>query len=681
MARERLIDYTVLEGHNEVTLSDGNDAGRGDLVRARLNVSIDAGGQELTNRDTLRIVNWAGEGPERLAVAQRQTGRDEWSVPFEVPVKYLEDNAELAYAGNVHVAQSRTVRTGHLLVSDTLTRESLYAGMTRGWEENTAHVATGPAVRPGVQQEQAPPEAVISAAMQREDAQLSATETIREAQAWSTNTRHLFELWRALTRRQSAHVINDGLRQRLGEAEYQRVQTDPQKPVLDRKLREAELAGHDIAQVLDKVTRQNFGGARSIAAVLHGRIEKLGLEGGGKTTTWAERTPRREDPEPEIQEPQAPAGEGDARPPGREWARAIEETVAALDHRQLELGVTALDKPPAWAVRYIGMPPKEPGLQRDDWMARIGRVASYREAVGHTDPEQAIGPYPKGNPELAEAYQASVRALEMQEEERVRSLSRGDLEARVQEYERVKVWAPDAVRTKDLESTAQAEKDALAQAERARQRDMESIAKSAEALRIRLEAKQQEMEVKNAARLEWEEATAEQRDKAREAKGELQRRGHAEPEPEPAEKPAPEAKEAKPATAVEKAAPEVEAPEKPAPEVNRPGPGRAEPGAGKAEPERPEPAKDAPAERGPEPARDTEAEARAEKERQAQADRDIQQVKEALAQREQEQAQIKAEAERHEVELAHARQAEAQKTWQEPERNEPEPELELGRDA
>ena len=44
-------------------LSDGNHAGIGDLIRARLNTLIDAGGRDLTNRDTLRITGWGGRTP------------------------------------------------------------------------------------------------------------------------------------------------------------------------------------------------------------------------------------------------------------------------------------------------------------------------------------------------------------------------------------------------------------------------------------------------------------------------------------------------------------------------------------------------------------------------------------------------------------------------------------------
>src|SRR6202041_2528746 len=64
---------------------------------------------------------------------------------FTVPASYLEQNSELAYAGNVYVAQGRTVDRAHLIVSEGMNRDLLYVGMTRGREQNQAHVVTGPA--------------------------------------------------------------------------------------------------------------------------------------------------------------------------------------------------------------------------------------------------------------------------------------------------------------------------------------------------------------------------------------------------------------------------------------------------------------------------------------------------------------------------------------------------------
>ena len=533
-ARQLLIDYTVLASAAEITLSDGNDAGTGDLVRARLNAKIDAGGQELTNRDTLRIEGWRGEGDRRVAVAVRQTGRDTWSAPFTVPAAYLEQSAELAYAGNVHVAEGRTVDTGHLVVSPTLTRESLYVGMTRGREDNTAHVVTPQMPsQPGQEPRYAHPETVLAAVMDREDAQLTATETIREAQAWATNSQRLFEIFDELARRESYPAFDAALKARLEEAEYQRYLSDPQRPVLQAQLRGAEAAGHDVDAVLDEVTRQPFTGARSIAAVLHGRVRKLDLT-EGRTTAWEERMPKAWREQPAREPETGQDGPEEPRPPSEDVAAAGRSVTADLALRRLELGAAAADKPPAWAVRYLGMPPREPGALRDDWISRAGLVASYREAAGHTDPEQAVGAAPVGRPVLREAYLASVAALEMQEEERVRELPQRELEARVRAYGRAVAWAPQQVGA-DLEATTQAERDALAQAEQARAQDMAEMARSAQALAAQLAERRAALAEINDARDAWEEQTAVPQERARQAVAELDRRDiqHEDPEPQP----------------------------------------------------------------------------------------------------------------------------------------------------
>src|SRR5205807_5473764 len=133
-----------ITGKREVTLRDGNPAGEGDLVRARLNSRIDAGGRRLTNRDTLRLTGFLGSGDNRIAIAQRQTAPGEWSAPFDLPMSYLEQSAELAYAGNVYTSQGMTVDIGLLVVSEGMNREMLYVGLTRGRLENIAFVVTGP---------------------------------------------------------------------------------------------------------------------------------------------------------------------------------------------------------------------------------------------------------------------------------------------------------------------------------------------------------------------------------------------------------------------------------------------------------------------------------------------------------------------------------------------------------
>ena len=60
-------------GPPQTPLSGGNHAGIGDLVRARLNTEIDAGGRPLTNRDTLKITASAAPTP--------RSGGSAWTAP------------------------------------------------------------------------------------------------------------------------------------------------------------------------------------------------------------------------------------------------------------------------------------------------------------------------------------------------------------------------------------------------------------------------------------------------------------------------------------------------------------------------------------------------------------------------------------------------------------------------
>src|SRR6516165_2979387 len=225
----------------QAALADGNQVGTGDLIRARLNTTINAGGRELTNRDTLKITGWHGP---HVQVRRREL-YGTWTSPFLIPRTYLTGSAELDYAGNTHVGQGRTVDTAHLLVTGTLSRRSLYVGLTRGRESNTTHIVTGHTAPPGhPPYAQASPESVVKAIMDRDDADLSATEQIRQAQEWVGGTGHLLTLWSAAVRHSLYPQIDQQIKSRLTEAEAWRYEREHSRPVLQQKLRAAQLAGH-----------------------------------------------------------------------------------------------------------------------------------------------------------------------------------------------------------------------------------------------------------------------------------------------------------------------------------------------------------------------------------------------------------------------------------------------------
>ena len=282
LVRERLAELGKV-GEAEITLADGNRAGRGDLIRARLNTRIDADGQTLANRDVVRVESINASGFGRLATVRRQTGPDQWSRPFHVPVAYLESDGELAYAGNVHVAQGRTVDRGHLVVDGSPNRSSVYVGATRAREKNTLHVVTGPpdpaqptraerdayataqlhkaaalrkAGRPDLAREVqlrmpdrpsdlqlAPWEAVLAQALQQDEPERTALEAIQAAQDFTTHAGHIFQLRQAFWHLDVVPQIDEMVRQRIPAAAYERYLTDPERPAFLQLLREHEIGG------------------------------------------------------------------------------------------------------------------------------------------------------------------------------------------------------------------------------------------------------------------------------------------------------------------------------------------------------------------------------------------------------------------------------------------------------
>jgi conjugative relaxase-like TrwC/TraI family protein len=559
LVRERRIERHQIDGRREVTLRDGNPAGVGDLVRARLNTDIDAGGRRLANRDTLRLTGFRGTGKSRYATAERRTGAGEWSAPFDLSVAYLEENAELDYAGNVYVSQGRTVDTARLVVSPGMTRDQLYVGATRGREENTFHVVTGPPDPEGMSRaereafadegirraaellkagdpaaaravpvippdpegmrDRSPWESVLAEVMHADEPELSALAQIRAAQESVMNSRHLLELSEAFWWKDVAPAVDQAVRERIGDAAFARYMRDPERPAFLVQLRAHEIGGRPIEDSLDAITDRSLDGARSIAAVLHGRLGKERPPERGKTATWAERTPQ-------------------AAPD------TVRETQRMLDVRQAELGRQLAEQPPPWALEAWGAPPREPGALRQDWERRAGIVGSYRETAGITDPRQAVGPVPANQAQLREAFHASVVALALPDEEAlIRAMSRGELEATVDTYDRAAAVAPASVEA-ELTEAGRQQKAHAQRAAAARQAGDAASASSADVLAEMTAGELARLRVADAARAEWAEAHAQETAGARRAEAELRRRGLAERIPvtdaEWAQSPAPE---------------------------------------------------------------------------------------------------------------------------------------------
>ena len=339
--------------------------------------------------------------------------------------------------------------------------------------------------------------------MGRDAEDLSATEQIRQAQDWTGGTGHLLTLWSAAARQVLYPDIDQQIKARLTESEAWRYDREPSRQALQQQLRAAQLAGHDISTLIGQITAAPMDGARSIASVLHGRLQRIPLSGlSGHDVTWAQRTPAG-----------APA--------------VAHELAAELDARARALGDQLTASPEPWLARHLGVlvPGASPAL-REEYARRAAAAAAYREAAGITDPQQSVSLRAHGgNPELEDMRQATIRALEIRDEADImRGMPQGELEARVLDAERVHATAPPEV-SAQLRLTAQAEADTWQQAADAATRRDHYQAADAQMLASQISAQRQRLEAASTRYEEWSTATTSIRETATNAKAELERRG------------------------------------------------------------------------------------------------------------------------------------------------------------
>ena len=204
-------------------------------------------------------------------------------------------------------------------------------------------------------------------------------------------------------------------------------QQDPERDTLTQLLRAAELAGHDVGSVLrEAVAIRDFDGARSIAAVLTGRVETIvGTPEPVTSGSYVDRTPAIADSQ--------------ADPFAHDLATVMDERVSLLGNR------VALDRP-VWALRYLGEVPDDL-VQRAEWARRAGLAAAYREERGYAHETDAIGRAPgRASPEQRASWHAAYTALHLPDQHReAATMTDGELWARRDAYARETAWTPPYV--------------------------------------------------------------------------------------------------------------------------------------------------------------------------------------------------------------------------------------------
>ena len=163
-----------------VELHDGNLAGVGDRIVTRNNQRslTTRGGRDFVKNGDIWTVEQRHRDGDLTVRHHRHGGR------VRLPAEYVAESVELGYATTTARAQGMTVDTAHVLVDANTSRESLYVAATRGRQGARLYVANEDLI--GIDAERPPAPAlgardILTAALQRESGERSATEVRREA--------------------------------------------------------------------------------------------------------------------------------------------------------------------------------------------------------------------------------------------------------------------------------------------------------------------------------------------------------------------------------------------------------------------------------------------------------------------------------------------------------------------
>jgi hypothetical protein len=457
-AQEQLIRWGKLAGGQSVPLQEGERAHAGDLIIARENTTIPAGGpgaSALVNSDMLRLEEISPNGQH---VTVRRFNRDKdgrpagLGEPFTLHRSYLAEHADLGYARTWHTVEGMTVDVGISLASDARPLSGFYPSLTRGRRANYGYAygaqgraaegdapqgapeverhrrlqaeAQAGAQRVGVDEMDAL--AILAKVVHRNTPKLSATESKERAESAADHLGALQPMWLDQVRQESAKRFWAAAQEALPAHQAEAVLRDDPDD-LWRSLRAAELHGKDGATVLrEAIALGSLDDARSVPAVLASRVRGLTEHlPTARADTWEARAPVTGDPEHDR------------------WFREV--IGRAMDDRQRRLGEHYAAHPPVWARQALGEVPAEEDA-RAGWERAAGKAAAYREITGWDHEGDAIGPRPgTANPEARAAWDEAVAVMPKVDGVDLRGLTDGQLQARQVAFERETAWAPKYV--------------------------------------------------------------------------------------------------------------------------------------------------------------------------------------------------------------------------------------------
>jgi conjugative relaxase-like TrwC/TraI family protein len=349
-------------------LSDGAEASRGDIVLTRRNDRRMAVGRGFVkNGDRWRVTATHRDG----SLTVRQERARAWEV--RLPAWYVAEHVELGYASTVHRAQGATVDTGHALVDTGRTsRESLYAGMTRGRASNTAYVVLAPA---NLEEHQQPDEPLGSrdgllAIITRVAAEPSAHEALRaEQDAWGGIAQLAAEYDTIATAALTDRYLSELRRAGLSDHQLDSLAASETFAPLVSELRRVEAHRIDLTVLLREViASRTLHDAGDLGAVLYRRLQQH---------TAGKGRPRRQ---ARLIAGLLPAVTAVTDP---EMRSALTERQRLIEQRARDLADTAIRERAPW-VRPLGTRPADPG-RAQAWLMQLRTIAAYRDRYAVTD--------------------------------------------------------------------------------------------------------------------------------------------------------------------------------------------------------------------------------------------------------------------------------------------------------
>lgn len=425
--RDQLVELGRVDADVLTTGQDDNAISVGDVIQARKNsydIEVHGGRGMVVNREvyTVRGVDERGR-----IIAETKDGATAY-----LPVSYVNEHVTLGYASTLYSAQGRTVDSAHALVDELSTREDAYVALTRGRDRNMAYLTTE-----RVPDEHEPerlavdPVTAMGRVLDNSDVTRAAELDHRAAVAEGRSLAWVGTQWDLISREWAEYRYTDTLAGLLSDAGelIEGAQAEDGWGRLMRSLREAELAGHNVDQVLtEAVQARDLTDADSVTDVLRYRVRKL-------TTT---RLPEQ-------------------RVDGRDWTtfgppldgpvgQALHEMAVLATDRQHELGEEVAEQLPQWAVDHLGTPPVEPE-QREEWVRRAGVAAAYRELAAVEADQVSLGAAPSREQEFRRALWQQAHAALGSPVDALDFATASDAELREMRarWEREKTWAPPYV--------------------------------------------------------------------------------------------------------------------------------------------------------------------------------------------------------------------------------------------